>query len=60
MTATITKGKLDKIIKKGKKPDKDANDREAFERSKKPPKDGPCKGCGKDRPLNRLFLCYPC
>jgi len=28
--------------------------------SKKPPKDGPCKGCGKDRPLNRLMLCYAC
>lgn len=26
----------------------------------RPPKDGPCKRCGEDRPLNRLFLCYPC
>ena len=27
---------------------------------RRPPKDGPCKRCGQDRPLNRLFLCYPC
>lgn len=29
-------------------------------RARKPPTEGPCKRCGKDRPLNRLFLCYPC
>lgn len=29
-------------------------------RARKPPKDGPCRRCGKDKPLNRLFLCYPC
>ena len=27
---------------------------------RKPPKEGPCKRCGKDNPLNRLMLCYPC
>lgn len=27
---------------------------------RRPPKDGPCKRCGQQRPLNRLFLCYPC
>ncbi len=27
---------------------------------RRPPKDGPCKRCGQDKPLNRLFLCYPC
>ncbi len=26
----------------------------------RPPKEGPCKRCGNDRPLNRLFLCYKC
>ena len=26
----------------------------------RPPKDGPCKRCGNDRPLNRLFLCFKC
>ena len=26
----------------------------------RPPKDGPCKRCGENKPLNRLFLCYPC
>lgn len=29
-------------------------------RGRKPPKDGPCKGCGQNKPLNRLMLCYPC
>lgn len=29
-------------------------------RARKPPADGPCKGCGENRPLNRLFLCYKC
>lgn len=26
----------------------------------RPPKEGPCKRCGNDRPLNRLFLCFRC
>jgi len=25
-----------------------------------PPREGPCKRCGQNRPLNRLFLCYAC
>lgn len=29
-------------------------------RARKPPADGPCKGCGENKPLNRLMLCYPC
>lgn len=29
-------------------------------RARKPPADGPCKGCGENKPLNRLFLCYKC
>lgn len=29
-------------------------------RARKPPADGPCKGCGQAKPLNRLMLCYPC
>ena len=29
-------------------------------RARKPPKDGPCKRCGKNKPLNRLMLCYEC
>lgn len=33
---------------------------EIHARARKPPKDGPCKRCGLDKPLNRLFLCYPC
>lgn len=27
---------------------------------RKPPKDGPCRRCGNERPLNRLMLCYKC
>lgn len=33
---------------------------DAFRRSAKPPADGPCRGCGKNRPLNRTMLCFPC
>ncbi len=29
-------------------------------RARKPPADGPCKGCGENKPLNRLMLCYKC
>lgn len=29
-------------------------------RARKPPKDGPCRRCGRDRPLNRLMVCYEC
>lgn len=29
-------------------------------RARKPPAEGPCKGCGKNLPLNRLFLCFRC
>jgi len=27
---------------------------------RKPPKDGTCRRCGLDKPVNRLMLCYPC
>ncbi len=29
-------------------------------RARKPPADGPCKGCGQNMALNRLMLCYKC
>lgn len=29
-------------------------------KQRRPPSDGPCKGCGQNKPLNRLMLCYPC
>lgn len=29
-------------------------------RARKPPSDGPCKGCGQSKPINRLMLCYKC
>ena len=25
-----------------------------------PPKDGLCRRCGRDKPVNRMMLCYPC
>jgi hypothetical protein len=25
-----------------------------------PPKDGLCRRCGENKPINRLMLCYPC
>lgn len=27
---------------------------------RRPPKDGLCRRCGQNRPVNRLMLCYPC
>lgn len=27
---------------------------------RKPPKEGICKRCGQNRPINRLMLCYRC
>lgn len=27
---------------------------------RRPPKDGTCRRCGQDKPVNRLMLCYPC
>ena len=27
---------------------------------RRPPKDGMCKRCGENKPVNRLMLCYPC
>ncbi|MHB2025160.1 MAG: hypothetical protein ACYCPQ_00775 [Elusimicrobiota bacterium] len=29
-------------------------------KQKKPPKDGLCRRCGENKPINRLMLCYPC
>ena len=44
-----------------KAPPKEKEDVEDIEkRARKPPADGPCKGCGENRPLNRLMLCYKC
>ena len=28
--------------------------------SRTPPKRGLCRRCGKNKPINRLMLCYPC
>lgn len=29
-------------------------------KQRKPPKDGLCRRCGENKPVNRLMLCYPC
>jgi hypothetical protein len=29
-------------------------------KQRKPPKDGLCRRCGENKPINRLMLCYPC
>ncbi len=29
-------------------------------KQRKPPKDGICRRCGENKPVNRLMLCYPC
>lgn len=44
------------VVKKEKKEDVE----DVKKRSRKPPKDGPCKRCGQNKPLNRLLLCYTC
>lgn len=41
-------------------PQEEADPEKLRKNSRKPPKDGPCKRCGQDKPLNRLMLCYPC
>ena len=42
------------------KPEEKETPEDIERRSRKPPADGPCKMCGKDKPINRLFLCYAC
>ena len=42
------------------KPEEKEDIEDIEKRARKPPADGPCKGCGQDKPLNRLFLCHPC
>ncbi len=42
------------------KPEEKESEEDIAKRARKPPADGPCKGCGLDKPLNRLMLCYKC
>ena len=42
------------------KPEKKEDIEDIEKRARKPPADGPCKGCGQNMPLNRLMLCYKC
>lgn len=46
--------------KEEKKPDEKESPEDIKKRARKPPAEGPCKGCGKNLPLNRLMLCYRC
>jgi hypothetical protein len=44
-------------------PVKDAPDRDQENKQdtgRRPPKEGKCRKCHQDRPLNRLMLCYKC
>lgn len=34
--------------------------RKAPNTGRTPPKEGICKRCGQDKPINRLMLCYAC
>jgi hypothetical protein len=43
-----------------KKPEEKESVEDIERRARKPPSDGPCKGCGKNLPLNRLMLCFRC
>ena len=60
MGETLTIEKFKEAGDVVEKIEKEDEEKDLLKGSKKPPKNGPCKGCGKDRPLNRLFLCYPC
>lgn len=51
---------LDKVAPVKPKEEKEEDIEDIKKRARKPPKDGPCKGCGQDKPLNRLMLCYKC
>lgn len=55
-------GENDTIQINGRTYDKDGKEtpESIKKRSRKPPSDGPCKGCGKNLPLNRLMLCFKC
>ncbi len=41
-------------------PKKKEDPKDIEKRARKPPSDGPCKGCGENKPLNRLMLCFKC
>ena len=59
-TETITKPETEEAPAPVEKPKEENNDKEVFERSRKPPSKGPCVRCGDGKPINRLMLCYPC
>lgn len=42
------------------KPEEKESVEDIFKRARKPPAEGPCRGCGEGKPLNRLMLCYAC
>ena len=42
------------------KPEEKEDVEDIEKRARKPPSDGPCRGCGKSVPINRLMLCFRC
>lgn len=62
MTTADVDTLIEEITKKGsgtaEAPEDEKDVRKIPQR--KPPKDGTCRRCGQDKPVNRLMLCYPC
>lgn len=66
--ATATETEVDQLLEellRKKEPEREeALPDEEIDLSKipqrKPPKDGLCRRCGQDKPINRAMLCYPC
>ncbi len=56
MLDTLVEEIISPVEKPKEKPDLDRENRMGT----KPPKKGPCRRCGEDKPLNRLMLCYKC
>lgn len=50
---------LGKPAPKEKEAPEDEKDEDKL-KQRKPPKDGICRRCGRNKPINRLMLCYPC
>lgn len=49
---------LDEIAFKEAVPEK--KEERKPEHGRRPPKDGTCRRCGLDKPVNRVMLCYRC
>jgi hypothetical protein len=61
-TATLTEAEFDFLTGgpslPAEKPAEETDIRKIPQR--RPPKEGTCRRCGQDKPVNRTMLCYPC